>query len=235
MVHQLSQKMGNYASLLERKDVVYTYTYRRPDGQTSISTERYIFNGELSLGEYEQHQTVHPDLEGPIVQAYDGETFWLKDGTTFRAEEALLQRAQFVRNTNFYWFAMFQKLLDPGLTYEYVGEHRTDEAKYEVVKVGFEAADDQATDIYQLYINQETQLVDQFLFTVVDYGVMEEPFLMKVAYEEVDGLMIPSQRKYRKSNWEAEETDAPWITANWTDIRFDNGLKRADFQRTAYE
>ena len=64
---------------------------------------------------------------------------------------------------------------------------------------------------------------------MVDFGVIEEPLLMLLDYEEVDGFLIPNSRKYKKSNWDAEVTDAPWILVNWSDIKFDNDLKKEDF------
>jgi hypothetical protein len=54
---------------------------------------------------------------------------------------------------------------------------------------------------------------------------------MKVEYENVDDFLIPSKRKYKKSTWEADENEGPWITAEWTDIKFGNGLERAAFSR----
>lgn len=123
---------------------------------------------------------------------------------------------------------MFQKLLDPGLNYEYLGEHSDQDITYEIVKVSF-SSDTKPQDIYQLYINRETGLIDQFLFTVAEYGVVETPLLMRVEYEEVDGLLLPTRRKYQRSTWDAETTDEPWISANWTDIRFNNGLHPEDF------
>ena len=133
----------------------------------------------------------------------------------------------FKRPTNFYWFAMFQKLLDPGLNYDYKGERSIDTKKYDVINVSFSS--DKPTDIYQIFINKETGLVDQFLFTVADFGIVDEPRIMQVEYEKIDGMLIPSKRKYKKSDWNATISDKPWITVNWTNIKFDNGLTKDDF------
>ena len=48
LVYNMVQKAGTYQDLINKKDVVYTYTYTTPDGKTDISTEKYVFNGELS-------------------------------------------------------------------------------------------------------------------------------------------------------------------------------------------
>ena len=123
------------------------------------------------------------------------------------------------------------KLLDPGLTYEYLGEKELSGKTYQIVKVSFEEPKDKPKDIYQLYINKETSLVDQFLFTVAEYGMMETPLLMKLAYQEVDGLLIPNKRKYKRSTWEAEESDKPWIYVTWSDIQFGTGITKEDFHK----
>ncbi|SEB87287.1 hypothetical protein SAMN04489761_2016 [Tenacibaculum sp. MAR_2009_124] len=231
LVYNLAQKVGDYKKLRAKKDVVYTYTYITPDGKADISTEKYIFNGELSYGNYKQHQRTLPKLKGTLEQGYDGKEYWLKVNGKLVNDTTALNRVKFNRPTNFYWFTMFQKLLDPGLKYDYLGEKELANATFDIVKVSFESKNEKPTDIYQLYINKETGLVDQFLFTVVDFGVIETPLLMQMEYEKIDGFLIPTKRKYKKSTWEAEVTEAPWIMVNWTDIKFDTHLKREVFKK----
>jgi len=124
---------------------------------------------------------------------------------------------------------MFQKLLDPNLSYDYLGEKVINDKNYDIVRVSF-APSSQPTDIYQVYINQETGLVDLFLFTVADFGKMDAR-IMKVEYEEIDGILIPTKRMYKKSDWKATDDGKPWITVNWTDIKFNNGLSVSDFKK----
>ncbi|MGH1339720.1 MAG: hypothetical protein ACRBFS_26615 [Aureispira sp.] len=229
LVYNMVQKTGNYNKFLEKKDVLYTYTYTTPDGKSDISNERYIFNGELSAGSYQTHERTFPNLEGPIEQGYDGNNYWLKHNGVLLSDDKMLQRVAFNRPTNFYWFAMMPKLLDPGLLYEYIGEKEINSIKYDIVKVSFETIEDKPKDIYQVYINKETNLVDQFLFTVADFGRMD-PLLMKVEYETIEGLSIPTKRKYKASDWEATDNNDPWISVNWTNIKFNNNLTQADFK-----
>ncbi|MCO6359931.1 DUF6503 family protein [Roseivirga pacifica] len=231
LVYYMVKKVGDYQTLASKKDVTYTYTYTTPDGKSDISTEKYIFDGELSYGLYQQHERTLPELNGPIEQGYDGQTFWLKHNGKLITDTTALKRVAFNRPTNFYWFAMFQKLLDPRLNYEFIGEQSIESNNYNVVKITFDQVGDKVTDTYQLYINKETNLVDQFLFTVADFGVIEEPYLMQLAYEPVADMLIPTKRKYKPSDWNANVTDAPWITVNWTNIQFDNGLEIADFKK----
>lgn len=230
LVFEMVEKVGNYSKLANKKDVVYTYTYQTPDGKEDISTEKYLFNGELSYGAYKKHQRTLANLEGLIEQGYDGSEFWLKHDGELITDPDALKRVAFNRPTNFYWFTMMQKLLDPGLNYEYIKEQTLNNQNYDVVKVSFESQGDKATDIYQLYINKETKLVDQFLFTVMDFG-KSDPLLMVVEYETIDGLLLPTKRKYKGSNWDADVTEAPWINVNWTDIKFNNGLTKEDFTK----
>ena len=230
LVYHMVEKVGNRKTLWDKKDVVYTYTYTTPDGKSDVSTEKYLFSGELSYGFYKKHERTLPDLKGQIEQGYDGETFWLKDNGKIINDTTALKRVAFSRPTNFYWFTMFQKLLDPDLKYEHLSEQAIEGNAYDIVKVSFDTTGDKPTDTYQIYINKETGLVDQFLFTVADFGILDEPLLMKLQYEEIDGMTIPTKRQYKKSTWDAEVTEKPWIEVNWTDIKFDNGISEDDFK-----
>lgn len=231
LVHGMTQKVGNFGKLVSLHDVTYTYTYITTDGKTNSSTEKYIFDGEYSYGKYETHERTFPQLEGLIEQGYDGNEYWLKHNGEFLTDESLLESVAFIRPTNFYWFTMMQKLADPGLNYEHLGETTIEAQDYDIVKVTFNSKDDKPTDIYQVYINKKTSLVDQFLFTVADYGKMETPYLMKLEYEEVQGILLPTTRLYKQSTWNADVTDKPWTKATWTDIKFNTGLTTEDFAK----
>lgn len=229
LIYNMVQKVGTYQDLLSKKDVVYTYTYITPDGKTDISTEKYLFHDELSYGKYTQHERTFPELEGAIEQSFDGTEYWLKHKGLFIDDEKSIKTVVFKRPTNFYWFTMLQKLLDPNLNYEFIGEKDINTIKYDVVKVSFNS--DKPTDIYQVYINRETGLIDQFLFTVADFGIMNEPRIMQIEYEKIEGILIPTKRKYKKSDWNATVDDKPWISVNWTNIKFNNGLTILDFKK----
>lgn len=230
LVYQMTQKVGDYSKLAAKKDVVYTYTYKTPDGKTDISTEKYIFDGELSYGKYTTHERTLTHLEGLIEQGYDGSEYWLKHNGSIVTDSVAIKRVAFNRPTNYYWFTMMQKLLDPGLHYEYIKEQTIDKKTYDIVKVTFNTHDNKPKDIYQVFINKETKLIDQFLFTVMDFG-KSDPLLMEMEYETIDGLLIPTKRRYKASNWDAEVTNDPWILVNWTDIKFNTGLSKTDFKK----
>ena len=230
LVYDMTQKVGDYKQLRDKKDVVYTYSYKTPDGKEDVAKEQYLFDGELSYGAYQKHERTLTQYPGLIEQGYDGTTYWLKhEGVAITDAEAL-KKVAFNRPTNFYWFTMMQKLTDPGLQYEYIKEQKIGDATYDVVKVSFEAKDDKPTDIYQLYINKKTQLVDQFLFTVMDFG-KADPLLMELEYENIEGLLLPTKRRYKASNWDAMVTAEPWVLVNWSNVKFNNGLQKADFMQ----
>jgi hypothetical protein len=227
LVYNMVQTVGDYDQLKALKDVTYKYTYQTPDNKVDVSMENYIFEGELSYGSYYKHERTFPELEGKIEQCFDGNSFWFKHNGTLSADEKYLKRTQFSRKTNFYWFAMLQKLLDPGIKYTYLKEETINAQEYDVVKVSFDS--EKPTDIYQLYINKKTNLVDQFLFTVADFNSMD-PRLMKMEYEEVNGILIPNKRKYTKSDWNGIALNDSWAIVSWTDIKFDNGLSKEMFK-----
>ncbi|MBL4649049.1 MAG: hypothetical protein JKY03_04910 [Aureispira sp.] len=229
LVYNMVQIVGDYGKLKALKDVAYKYTYQTPDNKVDISMESYIFDGELSYGSYYKHERTFPELEVKIEQGFDGDSFWFKHNGALLEAEKYLKRTKFNRKTNFYWFAMMQKLLDPGLKYEYLKEEIIDNQEYDVVRVSFDSEEGKRTDIYQLYLNKKTHLVDQFLFTVADFDSMD-PRLMKVEYEKVENILIPNTRKYTKSDWNGVPLNDEWTIVNWTDIKFDNGLSKEMFK-----
>lgn len=231
LVYSMTQKVGTYDKLHAKKNVSYTYSYQTPDGKADISTEKYIFDGELSYGHYKKHERTFPQLDGVIEQGFDGDEYWLKHNGEILSDQSLLKRVAFNRPTNFYWFTMMQKLMDPGLNYECLGEKTIDHQNYDVVKISFKSPSDKPTDIYQVYINKKTLMVDQFLFTVADFGKMDIPFLMKLKYEEIEGLLIPTIRQYKQSTWNADVTDEPWIKVTWSDVKFNTEMTKKDFTK----
>ena len=227
---EMIQKAGDYDHLKKLNDVTYTYTYTMPDGIQDISTESYIFDGELSHAVYHKHERTLPQLEGEIEQGFDGTSFWLKSNNEVKTNESYLKKVKFNRKTNFYWFSMMQKLNDPGLIYEHIADTTINNDSYEIIKISFDT--NKPSDIYQVYLNKKTSLIDMFLFTVVDYDMVATPFIMTMEYEKVDNILIPSKRRYTKANWNGETTpDAKWISVEWSNIKFNNNLKKSIFQQ----
>lgn len=225
LVTEVVEEAGGANGLRDKKDVEYAYLYRRAGtGAIDLSLERYVFDGEKSWARYTVHEGLNPSGPGPVVQGYDGQSSWQIIAGVKSVDEQGLARADFLRKTNFYWFAMTFKLLDPGLRYTYAGKKKVGATTYELVKIGFEAGVGDVSDTYVLYINPKTWRVDQFLFTVLDFG-KKDPFLMEVEYERIDGVLLPTKRRYTASDWSGEvPKDAEWTDEISTGVRFDNGF-----------
>ena len=205
LIQKVTDTDGSYEKLKSLKDVEYKYTYKSDTSdKADISIEKYIFDGELSWAEYKSREyRLMPDKPGKLIQGYNGQESWATIDGKLVDDPKILKSADFLRKTNFYWFAMMQKLQDPGSILTYVGKKNHNDITYELVKLTFEAGVGDVSDIYLLYINPETNLVDQFLFTVLDFGVTE-PLLMEVKHEKIDELMLPTYRRYTQSKLEAK-------------------------------
>ncbi len=232
LVKKMIEKTGDYEKLKSLIDVQYTYTQRQgASGAEDVSIERYIFDGELSWAKYLKYRNhVFPDKEVEVIQGYNGKESWVTiDGQLIDDPQANKQ-SDFLRKTNFYWFAMMQKLLDPGLTYSYERQKTVGDINYDLVKVSFDPGVGDVSDTYLLYINPHTKLVDQFLFTVMDFNVTE-PYIMRVKYEELNGVLLPANRKLTKSNWNGDILGDDWTEEIMTDIKFNNGFRKEDFDK----
>jgi len=225
----MSEKTGTPGELRDLRDVQYRYIYRdKTAGKEDISIETYYFQGELSHGEFLQREhSVMPDQKGKLIQGHNGATAWATlDGK--RLEGKPVEFADFLRETNYYWFAMFTKLLDPGLTYKYEGRREAEGVSYHLVRVGFEEGVGDAQDDYLLYVNPETYLADYFLFTIREFG-MNNPFLMEVEYAKRGGLLLPTYRKYSPANWEGEIVKDQVFEQEMKEIEFGTGVSRSLF------
>ena len=209
--------------------MVYTYTYRVPDGKTDVSTEKYIFDGELSYGEYKQHQRTLPHLEGTMEQGFNGQEFWLKLNGETITDTTALKRVAFARPTNFYWFTMMYKLKDPGTNYKYLGTEQVGDITYDKVSLKYDAdiTKKEKNDEYILFFNQDTHLIDQFYFSLPDWGI-EKPILkMTLVYEKVDGILVSTVRKGFMPNKIGDYV--PIGVYTFSQVKFNNGFKKEDF------
>ena len=248
LIQQVYDRVGGRAALLERGDVRYEYTYRRDacviadasdgcknwktvdsaDAPADVSVEQYIFNGELSRGRYIQRAYLLADRAGDLIQGYDGERTWLTlDGVSI-GERAALKRADFLRKTNYYWFAMLHKLRDPGTVYTYEGTRTVNGIEYALVRLDFETGIGDVQDTYVLYINPDSRLIDQFTFTIRDYNV-QTPRLMQVQYENVDGIPLPVRRRFIASDSSGAVRGDSWTEEIMAEIQFRNGFARTLF------
>ena len=232
LVERMVAEVGGIERLNSLKDVEYTYTYHDlTEDKKDVSVERYIFDGELSWARYEVHEKyVVPHLQGAIIQGYNGRESWMTINGELAEDPQLMKLCDFLRKANYYWFTMMFKLLDPGMQYKYTGTRTVDTIEYDLVEINFGEGVGDVQDSYLLYINPDTKLVDQFLFTVRDFGI-EEPFLMKVEYDEVEGLRLPARRKAVAADWEGVPKNDNWVSLIFTNIKFNNGFSRSMFEK----
>ena len=231
LIGEMVAASGGLERYQQLKDVEYTYTYRDvATGKQDISLERYVYEGELSWAKYTEHtQGVFPEQPKEVLQGYDGRSAWVSLNGELLSDPQAIGMARFLRKTNFYWLNMMYKLLDPGTQYEQKADRTVKGIDYKVVEVSFGADVGDAQDTYLLYLNPETKLVDQFLFTVMEFN-HAEPLLMEVKYEKVNGLQWPTYRRYAQSNWEGVLVeDATWTEEISQNLRFDNGFETAMF------
>jgi len=235
-IAKVAAEVGSYGDLRAKRDVQYTFTYRdNASGTSDVSTERYLFDGELSWAKYTTHgKLVFPGEAATPIQGWDGKQAWATlDGRPVQDPEAL-GLAKFLRKTNFYLFAMMQKLQDPGTVLAHQGTREYNGVTYQLVELSFDVPEGVPSDIYLLYINPETHLVGRFLLTVADFGLFDNPLLMEVEYETFGDVTLPVTRRYTQSNWDGEvASDAVWTDEIMRDITFGSGFTAADFDAPA--
>ena len=230
LLDALDAKTGGYQTLAAKKDVQFHYVYDNFDKGIDVSTERHIFNGEHSWATYKQHDlNVMPGAKGTAVQSYvDSKPALTLDGKAITDEKAL-GGTEFLRKVNFYWFTMMYKLKDPGTNYKYLGTEKVGDILYDKVSLQYDAdiTKKEKNDEYILFFNPNTHLVDQFYFSLPDWGI-EKPILkMTLSYENIDGILVPT---VRKGFMPSEKGDyIPIGVYTFSDIRFNNGFKKADF------
>jgi hypothetical protein len=223
---------GSWNKLWEQKDVQFTYSYKYPgNGQEDLSTERYVFDTEQSWAKYTQHDiNVMPGTEGEVVQYYDGTSGMMKHGEKMMDDPASKGGSEFLRKANYFWFVMMFKLDNPGALYEYMGKEAVDGTSYDKVSVSYDAAvtGKEQNDTYVLYVNPETKMVDQFLFSLPIQGVNEPLILMKMKYEEINGLQIATQRHIYMPGPNGYAAE-PNLVQTSSDVKFNNGFTTEAF------
>ncbi|MEL6556716.1 MAG: DUF6503 family protein [Bacteroidota bacterium] len=232
LIKEVVTAAGGIENLRSLQDVEYQYTFQSKDkGIKDVSVERYIFDGEISFAQYTARQYfVLPQMEGDLTQYFDGtKTVSHHNGQVITDEQAAYV-GHFFRKTNFYWFTMMYKLLDPGIQFKMMEDRKVDNTNYQVVEMTFNEGVGETSDRYVLYINPETKMIDQFLFTVLGFG-FKEPFLMKMKYEEVDGLMLSTYRAYAPANWEGKVIKEDWTEEISTNIKFKNNFDKTNITK----
>jgi len=221
---------GGYQTLAAKKDVQFNYLYDNFVKGKDVSTERHIFNGEHSWAKYEHHDlNVMPGTKGIALQSYvDSKPALTLDGKVITDPKAI-GGTVFLRKVNFYWFTMMYKLKDPGTNYKYLGTEKVGDITYDRVSLIYDAdiTKKEKNDEYILYFNPNTHLVDQFYFSLPDWGIDKPILKMILTYEKIDGILITT---VRKGYMPSENGDyVPIGVYTFSEIKFNNGFKKEDF------
>ena len=218
---------GGWNNLWSKNDVQYTYDYRYPDGKADVSTERYIFDTEASFGTYTQHDiNAMPGTKGNVMQYFDGEKTIAKlDGKNVEDPKAV-GTSEFLRRANYFWFVMPYKLNDKGTIAKYLGQEDYNGTTYDKVEITYDASitGKEQNDIYILYVNPTTKLIDRFFFSLPAMGVNVPAIVANYKYEDIDGQKVATKRTYFMPNEKGEYGDTPSINQTLTDITFNNGF-----------
>ncbi len=231
LVAQTVDATGGKQNFYNLGTVEYDLEYRTPPGEgaiTLVAHETYAFDGELSHASYTTHSLT--GANGKVVEGYNGKDAWVTFDGKVSTDEKANGVARFLRKTNYYWFSMFFKLLDEGVNYEKLLDQKVNDKDYNRVKITFGDKVGDAQDTYVLYINKETKMIDQFLFTVVAFG-LTEPNLMSFEYETINGIKVPSKRKYVASDWDGKAKDDNFTITNWTNIKFGKAIDKSIFDK----
>ena len=79
-------------------------------------------------------------------------------------------------------------------------------------------------DIYMLYVNPETKVIDRFYFSLPFLGVNDPVFIADYEYEDVDGQLISTKRTYYLPNEQGAYEDDPSLVQTMTNVTFGNGF-----------
>lgn len=223
----VAQAHGGWNDLWKKGDVEYTYDYRNTaNNMADVSVERYIFDSEASFGKYSQHQiNVMPDKEGEVVQCFDGkESLVLVDGTKSE-DPKLVGTSDFLRRANYYWFTMPYKLNDKATVAKYLGQEDYNGTTYDKVHVTYdpEITGKEQNDIYIVYINPETKLIDRFYFSLPFLGIEEPIIIANYEYEDIDGQLVSTKRSYFMPSPEGY-SEEPNLVQTMTNVTFNNGF-----------
>lgn len=220
---------GGWNHLRSKNDVEYHYEYTIPQGKADISTERYIFDAEISFGHYTRHEiNTMPNDEGFVTHLFDGEKTTLTLNGKTVANEQTISVGQFVRRANYFWFVMPYKLNDPGTIAKYLGKEVYNGIDYTKLEITYDAkvTGKEKNDIYILYVNQETQLIDRFYFSLPFLGINAPVILAEYEYETIKGQKIAVNRNYFLPDAKGAYGQSPSITQTLTHIKFNNGFTK---------
>ena len=216
---------GGWGDLWNKKDVSYTYDYRYADGKADVSTERYIFANEASFGHYTQHDiNAMPGAKGEVTQLFDGNTAKVMVGDTPIEDPAAIGGTEFLRRANYFWFVMPYKLNDKGTIAKYMGQEEYNDITYDKVEITYDATitGKEQNDIYVLYVNPDTKMIDRFYFSLPAMGVNEPLIIANYEYEDIEGQKVATKRSIFMPSPDGY-SETPNLVQTLTNVKFGNG------------
>ena len=227
MLTEVSKSLGGLQKLKKLNDVSFTYNYISPDGKKDISTEKYIFEKEVSWAKYTTHQiNVSPDKEGTIIQFYDGKNTNVYLNSDKVEDQQMIGTATFLRQANYMWFTMMHKLTDPGTLHQYLEQETIKGVVYDKIKITYDpkSTGKEVNDIYIVYINPKSKIVERFLFSLPAFKVEQPVLLAKLNYTEIDGVKVIDKREMFSPTSDGNYT--PMVTQTLENIKFNNGYTK---------
>ena len=232
IITAVAEASGGWNNVWDLNDIEYDYTYEQ-GGKKDISKERYIFKGEHSWGSYTTHEVnVLPPSEKVVIQNFvNGKATASIDGKE-STDAKVVGTSAFLRQVNYFWLLMNFKLEDPETIYKYIGQEEVGGVNYEKVSISYnpEKTGKEANDIYIVYVNPTTKLIDQFYFSLPAFGVNDPVILMKVKYTEIDGIQIPTTRHAFMPGKDGKYPETPSIIQLTENVKFNNGFKAEDLK-----
>ena len=228
ILQAVAKATGGYNNLKALKDVSFDYHYIQPDGKKDISQERYIFNNEIAWAKYTTHQiNVAPQLEGDVIQFFDGKNAMVYNNGQAVKDPNIVGVGQFLRQANYMWFTMMFKLTDPGTIHKYEGKEMVNGKNYDKISVTYnpEVTGKQENDIYILYVNPETHLVDQFKFSLPAFKVLKPVLLAKLTYTNINNIQVITRREMFSPNPKGDGY-LPMVDQKTINVKFNNGFTK---------
>lgn len=231
LITKVVEANGGIDALHKLKDVSFDYTFKIEEKNVvDVSKERYIFDGEVSYAQYTERQVYAlPQMSGTHTQFFNGKNTVSELDGKIIIEQQPAYIGHTLRKTNYYWFAMMFKLLDPGVNHKMLETRNVNGITYKIVEMTFGENVGEASDKFVLYINPKTYRIDQFLFTAKGFGVTE-PSLMKVKYEKIDGVYLSTYRKYAPADWDGNVIKESWTEQFTKNVKFNNGFDLESIQ-----